>query len=94
MLWAEEAVRKSLSITETEALKKNIIDFIAKNRAALLDSLDGRIISTSDRTVTLATKSAVIETWEMGWQYKILDIISDPNIAYIFMMIGLYRIIV
>ncbi len=93
ILWAEEAVRKSLSITETEALKKNIIDFIAKNRAALLDSLDGRIISTSDRTVTLATKGAVIETWEMGWQYKILDIISDPNIAYIFMMIGLYGIL-
>ncbi|MGA7161419.1 MAG: nodulation protein NfeD [Bacteroidota bacterium] len=93
ILWAEEAVRKSISITETEALKKNVIDFIAKDRAALLDSLDGRTISTSDRTITLGTKSASIETWEMGWRYKILDILSDPNIAYIFMMIGLYGIL-
>ena len=93
ILWAEEAVRKSLSITETEALKKNVIDFIAKNRAALLDSLNGRTISTNDRTITLATKGAAIESWEMGWQYKILDTLSDPNIAYIFMMIGLYGLL-
>ena len=91
--WAEEAVRKSLSITETEALKKNVIDFIAKNRNALLDSLDGRSISTTDGTVTLSTKNAAIETWDMGWRYKILDILSDPNIAYIFMMIGIYGLL-
>jgi len=93
ILWAEDAVRNSLSITETEALKKNVIDFIAKNRAALLDSLNGKVVSTSDRTVTLATKGAAIETWEMGWQYKILDTLSDPNISYIFMMIGLFGLL-
>lgn len=91
--WAEEAVRKSLSITETEALKKNVIDFIAKNRSELLDSLDGKKISVGDRTITLATKGATIETHEMGWQYKILNILSDPNIAYIFMMIGIYGLL-
>ena len=91
--WAEEAVRKSLSITETEALKINVIDFIAKNRIDLLDSLNGRSISAGDRTVILATKGATIETHEMGWQYKILDLISDPNIAYIFMMIGMYGLL-
>ncbi len=91
--WAEEAVRKSVSITETEALKNNVIDFIAKNRKDLLDSLDGRKVSAADGVVTLSTKGAVIETREMGWGYKILDILSDPNIAYIFMMIGMYGIL-
>ncbi|HTR81032.1 MAG TPA: nodulation protein NfeD [Bacteroidota bacterium] len=93
MQWAEEAVRKSLSITETEALKKNVIDFVARDRADLLDSLDGRKVQIGDRIVTLATRGATIESREMGWQYKILDTISDPNIAYIFMMIGMYGIL-
>jgi membrane-bound serine protease (ClpP class) len=91
--WAEEAVRKSLSITETEALKDNVIDFIAKNRKDLLDSLDGKKVSAENGIVTLETKGVVIETHDMGWQYKILDILSDPNIAYIFMMIGMYGIL-
>lgn len=91
--WAEEAVRKSLSITETEALKKNVIDFIANSRRDLLDSLDGKKISAGERTITLATKGAIIDVHEMGWQYKILDILSDPNIAYLFMMIGMYGLL-
>ena len=91
--WAEEAVRKSLSITETEALKKNVIDFIANDRRALLDSLDGRTVSAAGRTITLATKGAIVDIHEMGWQYKILDIVSDPNIAYLFMMIGIYGLL-
>jgi len=91
--WAEEAVRKSLSITETEALKKNVIDFIAVSRRDLLDSLDGKKISAGERTITLATKGAAIDVHEMGWQYKILDILSDPNIAYLFMMIGIYGLL-
>ena len=91
--WAEEAVRKSLSITETEALKKNVIDFIARSRSELLDSLDGRKVSAGERTIALATKGATIEMHEMGWQYKLLDILSDPNIAYIFMMIGMYGLL-
>lgn len=91
--WAEEAVRKSLSITETEALKKNVIDFIANSRRDLLDSLDGKKISVGERTITLATKGAVIDVQEMGWQYKVLDILSDPNIAYLFMMIGIYGLL-
>ena len=91
--WAEEAVRRSVSITETEALKNNVIDFIAKNRKDLLDSLDGRKVSVAEGEVTLSTKGAVIETRDMGWGYKILDILSDPNIAYIFMMIGMYGLL-
>lgn len=88
--WAEEAVRKSVSITETEALEKNVIDFIAANRRALLDSLDGRQIIIENDTLTLATKNAPIEIHEMNWQFNILNLLSDPNISYILFLIGIY----
>ncbi len=88
--WAEDAVRNSVSITETEALDKNVIDFIASNRAALLDSLDGRIIVIEKDTMTLATSSVAIVEREMNWQYDILNILSDPNISYILFLIGIY----
>jgi membrane-bound serine protease (ClpP class) len=93
MKWAEEAVRKSISITETEALAEQVIDFIAKNQTALLDSLNGRRVATSQDTVTLETKNAVVESHEMSWEYKILDTMSDPNVAYIFMMLGIYGLL-
>ncbi len=93
MKWAEEAVRKSISITETEALAEHVIDFIAKDQAALLDSLNGRRVVTSQDTVTLETKNAVVESHTMSWQYKILDTMSDPNVAYIFMMLGIYGLL-
>lgn len=93
MKWAEEAVRKSISITETEALAEHVIDFIAKNQTALLDSLNGRRVATSQDTVTLETKNAIVESHEMSWEYKILDTMSDPNVAYIFMMLGIYGLL-
>jgi membrane-bound serine protease (ClpP class) len=88
--WAEDAVRKSVSITETEALANHIIDFIARNRAALLDSLDGRTVDVDGRLEKLDTRDAVVEVHEMGWQYKLLNMLSDPNISYILFMIGIY----
>ncbi|MEW5797719.1 MAG: nodulation protein NfeD [Bacteroidota bacterium] len=88
--WAEDAVRNSVSITETEALEENVIDFIASNRAALLDSLDGRRVVVEKDTITLATTSAAIIEREMNWQYDILNILSDPNISYILFLIGIY----
>ncbi len=88
--WAEDAVRNSVAITETEALKKNVIDFIASNRSALLDSLDGRTIIIEKDTLILSTKNGVIEEHKMNWQYEILDLLSDPNISYILFLIGIY----
>jgi membrane-bound serine protease (ClpP class) len=88
--WAEEAVRKSVAITETEALKEQIIDFTASNRKALLDSLDGRTIIIEGDTITLATINAIIDEQGMNWQYDILNLLSDPNISYILFLIGLY----
>lgn len=91
--WAEDAVRQSVSITETEAMQKGVIDVIAATVPALLDSLDGRSIDVNGATVVLHTKGAAITERTMGTKEKILDLLSDPNIAYIFFLLGLYGII-
>lgn len=88
--WAENAVRRSYSYSETEALRDSVIDLIASNDQDLLNKLDGRNITLESGTKTLQTKGASIETHEMGILEKILDIISDPNIAYILFLLGMY----
>jgi len=87
--WADSAVRHSVSLSETEALKRGVIDLIAPNTSALLDSLDGRKIVMDRDTVTLSTRSARVITITMNWRDRLLAVISDPNIAYIFFMLGL-----
>ena len=88
--WAEDAVRKSISITETEALDLNVIDFIAPSINALLDSLDGvrTMVDGSERVLT--TRGAEVVTIEMSFKYEFLDLLSNPNIAYIFLLLGMY----
>jgi membrane-bound serine protease (ClpP class) len=86
--WAEDAVRRSQSITETEALDTNVIDLIAKNVDELLTNIDGKEIETINGTTTLHTKGARIEQMEMGWAEKLLDILSNPNIALILFQLG------
>lgn len=93
MAWAEDAVRKSLSITETEALKKHVIDTIATNLRDLLEKIDGMKIETTEGQKVLATKHAEIVPVEMSFQQKILGILSDPNIAYILLMLGIYGLL-
>ena len=88
--WAEEVVRKSVSITEKEALKMNVINFIAKNLDDLLTQLNGKTVQLDHEKVVLKTEGAEIKRYPMSWRYKILDKISDPNIAYILMMLGIY----
>jgi len=90
--WAEDAVRKSLSITETEALKENVIDLIAISVEDLLDKIDGRKISLPSGEKVLDTKNAEEIDVEMDFKQKLLGLLSDPNIAYILLMIGLYGI--
>jgi membrane-bound serine protease (ClpP class) len=88
--WGEDAVRKSLSITETEALDLHVIDIIAKDVNDLLHQLDGRKIEIMDSIKTLHTKNAEVITLDMTFAQKILSILSDPNIAYILLMMGIY----
>jgi membrane-bound serine protease (ClpP class) len=91
--WAEEAVRKSISITENEAMKEKVIDLITRNINELLSTIDGRKIELAQGSKTLHTRGATIEAYEMGFSEKILDKISDPNIAYILILLGLYGIL-
>ena len=87
--WADSAVRHSVSLSETEALKRKVIDLIAPNTSALLDSLDDRKILMDQDTLILRTRSARTVQVEMTWRDRLLAVISDPNIAYIFFMLGL-----
>jgi len=87
--WAEKAVRESESITETEALEKNVIDFICPNLDSLLSLLDGKVAKLDSGEVTLHTKNARVIRHEMNWRSKILDLISNPSIAYILLMLGI-----
>lgn len=90
--WAEEAVRKSVSITEKEALDKKVIDLIASSDRELLNMADGKQIELASGTKTLHTRNARIVRIEMGTVEKILNIVSDPNIAYLLMMLGFFGI--
>ncbi len=87
--WAAQAVTESVSITETEALKIKIIDLIAKNMDDLLAKIHGKKIEKARRTFTLDTKGAKQNELEMGFRQRFLATLSNPNIAYILMMIGL-----
>lgn len=87
--WAIKAVRESVSITEKEALKIKVIDLIASDLTDLLTQIDGHKVSTALGDKTLFTKNASTTRIEMGLREKILDTLSNPNIAYILMMAGL-----
>jgi membrane-bound serine protease (ClpP class) len=88
--WAEDAVRKSISATEVEAKKENIIDLITKDLNSLLSDINGRKVQTVFGEKLLSTANAVVVREETGMRYKILNLISDPNIAYILMLLGFY----
>ncbi len=90
--WAEEAVRNSVALTEREALEKNVIDLTALNDQVLLNQIDGKQVELNNGFKILHTKNAQVEKMEMGFFQKILDRISDPNVAYILMMLGFYGI--
>lgn len=93
MKWAEDAVRKSLSLSETEALKQNVIDLISPNIEDLLKKIDGRGVETTVGKKIMNTADAKVNEVEMTLSLKLLTILSDPNIAYILFMIGLYGLL-
>lgn len=90
--WAEDAVRKSVSATEEEALEKGVIDLVSATLPALLSDIDGMEVETMEGKRVLHTKGATITRVEMGLRHRILDVISDPNIAYLLMLLGFYGI--
>lgn len=92
-VFAERAVRKSYSYTENEALADSAIDLIAKNEQDLLLQLNGKQVAMNNGIKTLHTSSATVIKYEMSVWEKILNIISDPNIAYILFLLGTYGLL-
>ncbi len=90
--WAEKAVVKSVSITEEEAVKLNVVDFIAPDLSTLLTKIDGKVVKFNGVTRTLLTKGIQPKPIQMSWRERLLDIISNPTIAYILLMLGIYGV--
>lgn len=90
--WAIRAVRESISTPANEALKLKVIDFIAKDINELLEKIHGKTVEKPRGQIKLATKGAKVHTVEMTFRQRILAALSNPNIAYILMMIGLVGI--
>jgi membrane-bound serine protease (ClpP class) len=90
--WAEESVRKSVSITESEALKLGVIDFVCANVRDLLDSCDGRKVELPSGEKVLNTKNIEVRRAEISARDKILEVITNPTIAYILLTLGMWGI--
>ena len=86
--WAEKAVRKSVSVTEEEALKLNVVDLISSDLQDLLTKIDGRVVKFDGTSRTLLTKGMQPRSLQMSWRDKLLDVISNPQIAYYLLMLG------
>lgn len=88
--WAEKAVRKSVAITETEALALKVIDLIAFSIEELIQQLNKKTVRLNDHQVVLQTTGARIKNYEMSAAQKFLYLLTNPNIAYILLMLGIY----
>jgi len=77
-----------VSATEREAVRLHVVDLIADSTTDLLDKLDGRVVKTPTREVVLHTRGAAIQPIGIGFRDRVLNIITDPNVAYVLMMLG------
>ncbi|MGM4894156.1 NfeD family protein [Tardiphaga sp. 839_C3_N1_4] len=92
--WAEKAVREAASLSASVALQANVIDLIARDPVELLRQVDGRVVELpgGDRR-HLATTDATIETIDSGWIAQFLSVITNPNVAFILLLVGIYGLI-
>ena len=90
--WAERAVRESISSTENEAYEEGVIDYIANDMKELLRLCEGHLIKIDKKEFQLEVKDAKIVYRDMNWKEAFLSFISNPNIAYILMLVGVYGI--
>jgi membrane-bound serine protease (ClpP class) len=91
--WATEAVRSAVSLPASEALKLHVIDAIADDVPDLLRKIDGRTVTVAGDQVRLATAGLEIVTIAPGWRTGFLSVITNPNVAYLLMLLGLYGLI-
>lgn len=91
--WAEKAVREAVSLSAEEALKLKVVDLVAEDVPQLLQKLDGRTVSALGRQAKLATAGAEIVEYRPDWRIRVLATITDPSIAYLLLLIGLYGLL-
>jgi membrane-bound serine protease (ClpP class) len=91
--WAEKAVRDAATLTAEGALEQNVIDLIAVDRAELLTAVHGREVRINNQTVAIDTSGVAVEEVEPSWRIKFLSTISNPEIALLLVLIGLYGLI-
>ena len=91
--WAEATVREASNLTASEALALNVIDIVADDLTSLLADVNGRTVNAAGMDVVIDTTDADIEFIEPDWRYELLGVITDPNVAYILLMIGIYGLI-
>jgi membrane-bound serine protease (ClpP class) len=91
--WAELAVRDAASLSADEALKLKVIDLIASDSSELLARIDGRGVTTSLGHVTLATRGLQVVKVEAGWRTKLLSALTNPNFAYLLLLVGIYGLL-
>jgi membrane-bound serine protease (ClpP class) len=87
--WAESAIRESANITEKEALKLNVVEYVVPTVDSLLVAINGQEVEVLSGRRILNTENARIESYEMNWRQKVLDMLSDPNILYILFLVGI-----
>ena len=92
-LWAEKAVTEAATLTAKEALKENVITLIARSPQALLNKLDGRRISIKQQKIELSLNNARIVSKNPDWRSQFIATITNPNIAYILMLLGIYGLL-
>ena len=92
--WAEKAVREAASLSASGALQEKVIDLVARNLTELLHLIDGRTVELAGGdTRQLATKGLTIERLDPGWLIRLLSVITNPNVAFILLMVGIYGLI-
>lgn len=91
--WAEKAVREAASLPAHKALKMGVIDVMADDVETLLRKIDGLTVKTTTGKVTLDTAGLRVERIEPGWRTQLLSVLTNPNVAYILMLVGIFGLI-
>ncbi|MCW8956213.1 MAG: nodulation protein NfeD [Gammaproteobacteria bacterium] len=91
--WAEKSVREAVSLPASEALKHKVIDIMAVNMADLLNQINGREVVVQGHTRTINTTGLTVTQLKPDWRSRLLSVLTNPNVAYILMLIGIYGLI-
>jgi membrane-bound serine protease (ClpP class) len=91
--WAEAAVREGASLPADEALAAGVVDLIAEDLPGLLKALDGRKVKLRAQEVELRTAGMLLQEVETDWRTELLALVTNPNVAYLLMLIGIYGLL-